>query len=90
MPGVVEGQLDDVARRTFREWWGPSVDSWEVIQHYRIAHGQPRQTPPFGPKQSIRTRQGVYVCGDHRDTGSIQGALFSGRRCAEAVLSDIA
>jgi len=26
------------------------------------------------------------VCGDHRDTGSIQGALFSGRRCAEAIL----
>ena len=24
--------------------------------------------------------------GDHRDTASIQGALFSGRRCAEAVL----
>jgi hypothetical protein len=25
------------------------------------------------------------VCGDHRDTASIQGALFSGRRTGEAV-----
>jgi hypothetical protein len=30
------------------------------------------------------------VCGDHRDTGSIQGALYSGRRCAEAVASTTA
>jgi predicted NAD/FAD-dependent oxidoreductase len=30
--------------------------------------------------------EGLFVCGDHRDTGSIQGAMFSGRRCAEAVI----
>jgi monoamine oxidase len=27
----------------------------------------------------------VFVCGDHRDTASIQGALVSGNRAAEAV-----
>ena len=31
-----------------------------------------------------------YVAGDHRDTASIQGALYSGRRCGEAVLADLA
>ena len=31
----------------------------------------------------------VYVTGDHRDTSSIQGALVSGRRAAEAVVSDL-
>ena len=36
-----------------------------------------------------RLRAGRYVCGDHRDTGSIQGALVSGRRAAEAVLADL-
>jgi hypothetical protein len=29
------------------------------------------------------------VCGDHRDTGSIQGALVSGRRTADAVLASV-
>ena len=29
---------------------------------------------------------GVYVCGDHRDTPSIQGAMASGARAARAVL----
>jgi hypothetical protein len=32
---------------------------------------------------------GLYVCGDHRDTSSIQGALVSGRRAARAVLADL-
>jgi predicted NAD/FAD-dependent oxidoreductase len=30
--------------------------------------------------------EGLFVCGDHRDTASIQGALVSGRRTAEAIL----
>jgi hypothetical protein len=29
----------------------------------------------------------VHVCGDHRDTSSIQGALVSGRRAAASVLA---
>ena len=32
---------------------------------------------------------GVFVCGDHRDTASIQGALVSGQRAAEAVSSHL-
>ncbi len=33
--------------------------------------------------------EGIYICRDHRDTPSIQGALYSGRRCAEAVLGSL-
>jgi predicted NAD/FAD-dependent oxidoreductase len=35
----------------------------------------------------VLVSDGLYVCGDHRDTGSIQGALYSGRRCAEAIVA---
>lgn len=87
MPGQVEGDLETTARASFREWWGGRVDGWEHVTTYRIHHGQPGQAPPFHPKRSIRTERGVFVCGDHRDTASIQGALYSGRRCAEALLS---
>jgi predicted NAD/FAD-dependent oxidoreductase len=38
----------------------------------------------------VRLASGVYVCGDHRDTASLQGALLSGRRAAEAILGDAA
>ena len=38
-------------------------------------------------KRNFNQAQNVRV-DVNRDTGSIQGALFSGRRCAEAVLHD--
>ena len=68
-----------------RGWWGPAVDSWEIVGTYRIAHAQPRQAPPFSPKRPVEVPGGMFVCGDHRDTASIQGAMYSGRRCADAV-----
>jgi predicted NAD/FAD-dependent oxidoreductase len=38
----------------------------------------------------VRARRGVYVCGDHRDNASINGAMVSGRRAAETVAADLA
>jgi phytoene dehydrogenase-like protein len=86
LPGVVDGQVEDLARAQLRSWWGPSVDAWRHLRTYRIPHGQPDQAPPFSPKRRVALGEGLFVCGDHRDTGSIQGALYSGRRCGEAVL----
>ena len=88
MPGVTDGDLESIARSSLRSWWGGQVDDWEHLATYRIAHGQPTQRPPFSPKQRVRLDDGLWVCGDHRDTASIQGALYSGRRCAEAILAD--
>jgi phytoene dehydrogenase-like protein len=89
MPGHLgdEGSDDlaSAARTQLRSWWGPVVDTWEHLHTYRIVHGQPRQRPPFDPKQSVALADGRFVCGDHRDTASIQGAMYSGRRCALAV-----
>ena len=46
-------------------------------------------TVPFELTRPVRTAGGFYVAGDHRDTSSIQGALVSGRRAAQAVLKDL-
>lgn len=75
--------------RTQLASWHPGARSWETIRVDVIAHGQPLQLPPLDPRRSVRLGQGRYVCGDHRDTASIQGALFSGRRAAAAVLADL-
>jgi len=89
LPGRSDGNLEHAARTQLRSWWGAQVDRWDHLATYRIPHGQPRQAPPFSPKQSVRLSDGRFVCGDHRDTASIQGALFSGRRCADAVTTTI-
>ena len=84
---VGAGSLDLAAqvRSQLRRWFGSVVDSWRHLRTDVIPHGQPEQLPPFPARRSVRHGSGAYVCGDHRDTASIQGALFSGRRAAEAV-----
>jgi glycine/D-amino acid oxidase-like deaminating enzyme len=53
-------------------------------------HGaQPAALPPLQLRRPVRLGRGMYVCGDHRDTPSIQGAMASGARTARAVLADL-
>lgn len=89
LPGVCDGDLEAAARAQLRRWWGAQVDDWRHLRTYRIPHGQPGQDAPFSPKKNVSLGDGLYVCGDHRDTGSIQGAMYSGRRTAEVVLNNI-
>lgn len=90
LPGIIDGDLEEMSRDQLRTWWGPQVDAWRHIKTYRITHAGPEQLPPFDPKQSVEIGEGLFVCGDHRDTGSIEGALYSGRRCGEAVVASLA
>jgi phytoene dehydrogenase-like protein len=90
LPAVIDGDLEAMARRQLARWWGQAaVAQWRHLRTYRIAHGQPDQQPPFAPKRRVSVGDGLFVCGDHRDTGSIQGALYSGRRCALEVLAQL-
>ncbi|MFM8305375.1 MAG: FAD-dependent oxidoreductase, partial [Actinomycetota bacterium] len=92
-PGPLVGddtELEAATRRQLRGWFGAAVDGWTHLRTYRIAHAHPDQRPGFSPRRRVRLGDGVYVCGDHRDTVSIQGALFSGRRTASAVWTDLA
>lgn len=89
-PGETDDDLAVAARLQMKRWFGLQVDAWELLRHDVILHGQPLATVPFSPKRRVSLGAGRYVAGDHRDTPSIQGAMFSGRRCAEAVLADLA
>lgn len=43
------------------------------------------QTPPTDFRRPVDLGNGVYVCGDHRDSATLDGAFKSGRRAAEAL-----
>jgi len=45
--------------------------------------------PPLKPRQPVDLGGGLFVAGDHRDTASIQGAMVSGRRAAQAILQHL-
>ena len=51
-----------------------------------VTGAQPAAVPPLRLRSPVDLGDGVYVCGDHRDTPSIQGAMASGARAARAVL----
>jgi len=74
-------------RAQLRRWFGASVDGWDVLRTYRILHALPDQAPPAlaVTEREAQLSDGRFICGDHRDHGSIEGALRSGLRAAEAV-----
>ena len=86
---TTDADLVSAIRNQLSAWFGSSVNSWEHLRTYDIAHAQPAQSPPaLEPAQRpVFVSNGVYVCGDHRDTASIHGALLSGRRAADAILT---
>jgi phytoene dehydrogenase-like protein len=88
VPEVDDGALDGQVRRQLRGWYGSGVAGWRLLRVDRISYAQPRQEPRDLPtlRRPVRVGPSLWVCGDHRDTGSIQGALVSGRRTAEQVL----
>ena len=84
-----EADLEPAVRSQLRGWWGDQVDEWRHLRTNTIAHAQPDHRPPFDPKRSVSLGEGMFVCGDHRDTPSIQGALHSGRRCGLAAVASL-
>ncbi len=70
--------------------YGVDTARWEHVRSYELPQALPSMAPPRGSlRLPVRLRDGVFVCGDHRDTASIQGALVSGRRAAHAVLKEL-
>jgi phytoene dehydrogenase-like protein len=83
-------RLDGEVRAHLRKWFGPFVDAWQLLRAYSLPHALPQQRHAEWEQAPVRLggSGGVYMCGDYRETASIQGALASGRRAAEAVLHD--
>lgn len=79
--------LADV-RLQLAAWFGDSVESWRHIKTYAIPYALPAQAPPALQPVAKPTQisDSLFVCGDHCDTASINGAMASGRRTAEAVI----
>jgi hypothetical protein len=81
---AVKGQLTG--------WFGTgTTDRWNHLATRRIDYA----LPDFGPGRFVRgglppkLDSGLFVCGDHRESPSIQGALVSGRKAAEAVAATV-
>ena len=86
-PQTDDETLVAAVRKEMTAYFGAEVQSWRHLRTYHIEHALPDQTPPAlaPPERPMRLTNSLFIAGDHRTTGSIQGALISGRHTAEAV-----
>ncbi|VTR76696.1 flavin monoamine oxidase family protein [Cellulomonas hominis] len=82
----------DAVRRQAGEILGADPRGWTELARHDLRHALPALPPPLRDRvrQDVDLGDGRYVCGDHRDTPSQQGALVSGRRTARAVAARLA
>ncbi|MBB1262270.1 FAD-dependent oxidoreductase [Streptomyces sp. OF8] len=80
--------LDRAARPQLSSLHGVDAGRWELLEGFREPHAVPAMPAPHDGRRPVRVLAGLYVCGDHRDTGTPQGALYSARRAAGAVCRD--
>lgn len=86
-PAMDDAALDRAAREQLARWFdASSVRAWRLLRATHVVHALPRG--PSAPEASVRLADGLYASGDHLETPSINGALRSGRRAAEALLAD--
>ena len=87
---LAAGVPEPEVRRHLSLLYGVQTSGWQPVAAYDVEDALPVQTPPMGRfRKPVRLEPGLYVCGDHRDSASIQGALVSGRRAATAVLAEL-
>jgi phytoene dehydrogenase-like protein len=84
-----DGELHDAVRRQAAGWFGQSAHAWRHLKTVRVDHALPDESPAAWRSREISPQvvPGLFICGDHCTTASINGALTSGRACAEAVLA---
>ena len=82
------GDLADAVRGQAAGWFGDVSQGWWHLATVPVTRALPDESPaarrlrPAGPQLA----PGLFICGDHCTSGSINGALASGRSCAESVL----
>ncbi|GGZ70194.1 FAD-dependent oxidoreductase [Streptomyces echinoruber] len=81
--------VDAAVRAHLARLYGTSTRRWETLAVHHTPEAVPAMRPPHDLRRPVRLLAGLYVCGDHRDTSTVQGALHSAHRAAAAVLADL-
>ncbi|MEU6540296.1 NAD(P)/FAD-dependent oxidoreductase [Streptomyces sp. NPDC047000] len=87
--GRPPADVDTAVRMHLSRLYGTSTRRWETLAVHHTAEAVPAMRPPHDHRRPVRLLAGLYVCGDHRDTSTVQGALHSGRRAATALLAEL-
>ncbi|MFI1762891.1 NAD(P)/FAD-dependent oxidoreductase [Streptomyces sp. NPDC020800] len=87
--GTPPDGVDTAVRIHLARLYGTSTRRWETLAVHHTPQAVPVMRPPHDLRRPVRLLAGLYVCGDHRDTSTVQGALHSAHRATAAILSDL-
>ncbi|WTW98370.1 FAD-dependent oxidoreductase [Streptomycetaceae bacterium NBC_01309] len=75
-------------RAALADAYRADTTDWDLVATTTVDDALPAMPPPHPLTRTCRVAPGRYLTGDHRTTGSVQGALASGGRAAREVLRD--
>ncbi|KKD08265.1 NAD(P)/FAD-dependent oxidoreductase [Streptomyces sp. WM6386] len=81
--------VETAVRMHLSRLYGTSTTRWETLAVHHTPEAVPAMRAPHDLRRPVRLLAGLYVCGDHRDTSTVQGALHSGHRASTAILTDL-
>jgi len=87
--GTRTSDLESEVRARLSELYSAADDRWECVAVHHFPYAVPAMTSPHNFRRPVRLIHGLYVCGDHRGTAGIDGAMESGQRAARSVLADL-
>ncbi|MEP6980011.1 MAG: FAD-dependent oxidoreductase [Nakamurella sp.] len=64
--------------------WHTDTAPWDLLVRHDVRNALPLTRAPLPIRRPVAQTDGLFVCGDHQDTPSTQGALASGHRTAQA------
>ncbi|MER6283830.1 NAD(P)/FAD-dependent oxidoreductase [Streptomyces sviceus] len=87
--GTPPTDLETAVRTHLARLYGTPTHRWETLAVHHTREAVPAMPAPHDLRRPVRLLAGLYVCGDHRDTSTVQGALHSAHRATTAILKDL-
>jgi protoporphyrinogen oxidase len=84
---TIQRASESEVRRHLSAMWGTSTQDWQLLAKYEIPAALPLAKVGHRLTNSVRISENIFVAGDWRESPSQNGALKSGRRAAETLIS---
>ena len=84
---TIQRASESEVRRHLSAMWGTSTQHWELLAKYEIPASLPLARVGKRLANNVRVGKNIFLAGDWREAPSQNGALKSGRRAAETLIS---
>ncbi len=83
--------LEKMVRKELDTWFGKATEEWKHLHTRKVHYALPDQTQVINQLGAGKTklRPGLFVAGDHLLNGSINAAMYAGRKAAEAISQEL-